>query len=167
MCSVRCSSFYNWVGSCSQSWSCSRALIATRNPSTITHPTELWPLFPSFPLVGTGIRARWCSFVCTECEKLLHTFRPKRDIILYIFLIFLLLLLFSQHSAQSGLTFVRCIEIEAQTQTETIMLGDLVHCCQTKTAILAVGSVKSVSVKAFTSFIHLAKMGVKWFRCAI
>jgi len=41
------------------------------------------------------------------------------------------------------------------------MLGDLVHCCQTKTAILAVGSVMSVSVKAFNSFIHLAKMGVK------
>lgn len=53
MCSVRCSSFYNWVGSCSQSWSCSRALIGTRNPSTITHPTEGWPLFPSFPL-GCG-----------------------------------------------------------------------------------------------------------------
>jgi len=122
------------------------------------------PLFPWFSLafpngsgwVAIGIRPRCCSLVCTECEKLLHTFQLQRDIILCTYSsYFYYYYYFIIPSAQCGLTFVRCIEMEAQTQT----LGDLVHRCQTKTAILAVGSVMSVSVKAIFSFKHLAKSG--------
>lgn len=85
MCFVRCFSFYNWVGSCSKSWSCNSDALS------LLQPRQSQPA--PFPGRSTLLPAESgsCALVCTECEKVPHTFRLKRDIIIRISHIFLLL----------------------------------------------------------------------------